>query len=271
MMIKAIAIDMDGTFLDPEQKFDYTYYMKIKDRLDKHNIQLVFASGNQMKQIRNHFNHPINVVAENGTYIGVQDEVIHIDTMSKQQIHAILDILECYCGFAIVICGTKNAYITQKDQEMMSILSQGFSTILYADNLREIKEEVLKITLLLKPNFDNSLFNSLMSDLAAIAQPTTSGFGYIDIMKRGINKASGLAILNQRWHLSFDDWAAFGDSNNDLQMLRSVCYSFAMKNANEEVKAIAKQTLAYSNAENGVLRTIEKLLDEIDRELDEFN
>lgn len=56
-----------------------------------------------------------------------------------------------------------------------------------------------------------------------------------------------------------EEVAAFGDSGNDLEMLKHAGYSYAMGNGQPEVKAIAKEIIS-SNDENGVLLKIEELL-----------
>ena len=51
----------------------------------------------------------------------------------------------------------------------------------------------------------------------------------------------------------------FGDGLNDLELMAAGTFSFAMSNAFEEVKAAAA-FVTKSNDENGVLKTIERLL-----------
>ena len=54
---------------------------------------------------------------------------------------------------------------------------------------------------------------------------------------------------------------AFGDSENDLEMLELAGYSFAMENGEEKVKRMAKY-IAPSNDEAGVLQVLEQYLKE---------
>ena len=52
---------------------------------------------------------------------------------------------------------------------------------------------------------------------------------------------------------------AFGDYLNDYEMMQEAEYSFAMANAHEELKKVAKYR-APSNNENGVVDTIKRFL-----------
>ena len=52
---------------------------------------------------------------------------------------------------------------------------------------------------------------------------------------------------------------AFGDSGNDVEMLRQSGFSFAMANAKPHIKAVARFEAQHNNDE-GVLNVIEKVL-----------
>ena len=54
-MIKAIAVDMDGTFLDSNKQFDRNRFETIfKELIDK-NIKFIAASGNQFAKLKSIF------------------------------------------------------------------------------------------------------------------------------------------------------------------------------------------------------------------------
>lgn len=94
--------------------------------------------------------------------------------------------------------------------------------------------------------------------LGGKAEPTTSGHGSIDLIVPGCHKASGLKRLAERWGISPEQCAAFGDGRNDIEMLNYCGYSYAMENAPENVKNAARY-VCLSNEEDGVLVTLEKL------------
>lgn len=89
-------------------------------------------------------------------------------------------------------------------------------------------------------------------------EPTTSGHGSIDLIMPGCYKASGLKRLVERFGISPEQCAAFGDGGNDIEMLNDCRHSYAMANAPEDVKNAAKY-LCPSNEENGVLTVLEEI------------
>ena len=74
----------------------------------------------------------------------------------------------------------------------------------------------------------------------------------------GCHKASGLKRLVERWGITPDQCAAFGDGGNDIEMLNYCGHSYAMENASENVKHAAKYVCP-SNEEDGVLVTLDKI------------
>ena len=58
-----------------------------------------------------------------------------------------------------------------------------------------------------------------------------------ELVPAGSSKASGIDRICRELDCTAEDCMAFGDSSNDLSMLRRVKYSIAMGNAPEEVKS----------------------------------
>ncbi|WP_311776005.1 HAD hydrolase family protein [Listeria booriae] len=66
-------------------------------------------------------------------------------------------------------------------------------------------------------------------------------------------------LLGEEWGIKDDEIATFGDSGNDLEMLQHTTHSYAMQNAQENVKHAAN-TIIGSNDSEAVLDTIESFI-----------
>ncbi|AUS78679.1 HAD family phosphatase [Actinoalloteichus sp. AHMU CJ021] len=95
----------------------------------------------------------------------------------------------------------------------------------------------------------------LVSDAVEITYSTDDGL--IDVMRAGVNKASGLSEVADLHGVDRADVVAFGDMPNDIPMLRWAGHGVAMENAHPEVLAVADETTT-SNAEDGVARILER-------------
>lgn len=81
---------------------------------------------------------------------------------------------------------------------------------------------------------------------------------FIELLPLGIDKGPALESIASRYDFLTDNIVSFGDSYNDVSMLRTSGIGVAMANADEEVKAAADM-ITLSNNNDGVAHVIEKL------------
>lgn len=66
-----------------------------------------------------------------------------------------------------------------------------------------------------------------------------SGEVYIDILPKGVSKFTGIVNLCKIINASIKSCIAFGDSGNDIEMLKGVGYGIALENGTKEAKEAA--------------------------------
>lgn len=81
-----------------------------------------------------------------------------------------------------------------------------------------------------------------------------------EIMNRDATKSHAVEVLCAHYGVNRADAVAFGDGPNDIDMLDAVDQSYAMANAEDEVKDAATHVCRWSNVECGVARTLEQLV-----------
>ena len=81
----------------------------------------------------------------------------------------------------------------------------------------------------------------------------------IDMQTKGMNKAVGLEYLSQKLGIKPSEMVAFGDSGNDVGMLKYAGRSYATATALKEAKMAADQIIGSSN-ESTVQKEILRLL-----------
>lgn len=86
------------------------------------------------------------------------------------------------------------------------------------------------------------------------------GDDFLDIHKKGVSKAHALAVLGEKWGILPGEMAAFGNTENDVSMLRFAGASFAVSNAEPEALAAAKEILPRTNDEDAVAYKLKELL-----------
>lgn len=79
----------------------------------------------------------------------------------------------------------------------------------------------------------------------------------LEVMPKGLNKATAVETLCRLWHIPTAKAMAFGDNYNDVEMLQAVGAPFLMANAPEELKAkILSHT--ESNDEDGIVKALQR-------------
>ena len=86
-----------------------------------------------------------------------------------------------------------------------------------------------------------------------------SGRKWIDVMQRGVTKATGIRQVLDAHGIRADEMMAFGDSMNDYEILRMAGISMAMGNARPAIKQIATKVIG-TNADYAVQHELLRLL-----------
>ena len=83
---------------------------------------------------------------------------------------------------------------------------------------------------------------------------------FAEFLNPGINKGTALAALCEHLSIPLASCVAFGDGDNDIEMLSAVGLGVAMHNARTNVKAAAKMVTEFGHHEDGVAIQLEALL-----------
>jgi len=82
---------------------------------------------------------------------------------------------------------------------------------------------------------------------------------FLEIMHERVNKREGLKAVSRQFGIDPESIVAFGDGQNDIEMLQFAGIGVAMDNASDPVKEAA-DSIAPSNNDDGVSRFLEDLL-----------
>lgn len=266
-MIKAIFVDMDGTFLDDNKSYDSARFIKQYEQLKKLGIKFSVASGNQYYQLAYYFPEiaqEISFVAENGALVVNQGTEVSHNKVSAQCVSETIKLLQKQQHIDFVVCGLACAYAPSDSSEaFINTARNHYRRLQQVESFESIDDPIIKFSIKVRPEGDiNTTLTNINQELGKDLNSVTSGFSFIDLMSPGVHKAYGIQQLLNIWEIDAKDCLAMGDSNNDAEMLKFVGHSYAMGNANDTIKSIAKYTTS-SNNEHGVLDVIDEVLNAI--------
>ena len=272
MDIRVIATDMDGTLLDPKGQLDLPRLEKILDKLDQCDIRFVIATGNEvhrMRQLLGHLAERVVLVVANGARIFENNELIQAQTWDDAMVDKALAHFkgrECQDQFVVTAMNggfvKKGTVFTELDKfmtpEMIEKLYQRLNFVDEFDS--SLFGGVLKMSMVVGEERLDSVLQEVNDLFDGRVRAVSSGYGCIDILQDGIHKAWGLVELLKRWNLKPEQIMAFGDSENDIEMLELAGISYAMENAEESVKRVATK-VAPANSQAGVYKVLENWLE----------
>lgn len=86
---------------------------------------------------------------------------------------------------------------------------------------------------------------------------------FAEFLAKGITKGEGVRIMCEHLSLDLKDVVAFGDGDNDQEMLSLVGMGCAMMNARKPAKQAAKIVIQWTNDEEGVARQLKEMFADI--------
>lgn len=258
--IKLVVSDMDGTLLNSNHEVS-PQFLELFKGLKEKGIQFVAASGRQYNSIVDKLEaikDDIIIVAENGAYAVHQDQELFSVSLDQNLRNNMLDTLAPVEDIYPVLCGKRNAYITETGQVFKDVLAQYYTAFTVVPDLKDTQDETLKIAIYHFDSSEKYIYPHVRS-FEGKAQVKVSGTNWVDLSSSTAHKGNALEKLQQKLGITPEQTMVFGDYNNDLEMMELSHYSFAMANAHPNVLKKARYATS-SNDDLGVERVLERLL-----------
>ncbi len=245
--IKIIFFDVDGTLIDIKQKRMTDKMKETLLRLKENNYILALATGRAPITIPDFDGIEFDVyVTFNGSYCYNRQHIIHNKFISQEDVFQILaNAKELKRPISVA---TKDKVVANgSDEDLTQYYSFAKLNLDVIENFDEVlKEDIYQIML----GSEKKEYPILMKNVKN-ARITAWWERAVDIIPADGGKGLGVEKVLEYYHLDKEEALAFGDGNNDLEMLQTVGCGVAMGNASEELKMIA-DTVCPSVAEDGI-------------------
>lgn len=271
-MIQMIATDMDGTLMNERGEIDRERLSAILDQLDQRGIPFVIATGNgysRMAHVLGEIKDRVTLVLANGARVLEKGELIRECTWPEELVQEVLRHLAGREQELHLVVSSLTGGFAKKGTEfplLEQLMTPELATAFYKrmqfvdDLVQEHGEHVLKLSVVTEPENVASFVQEIREEFGERLLPAASGYGAIDILQPEVNKATAIQFLEEHWGVDGGHLMAFGDSQNDVEMLELATYSYAMENADEHARKAARYS-APSHQEGGVYKTIEAYLE----------
>lgn len=247
-----ISFDLDMTLLDHRTYQIPDSAMKAVERL-RRNHRIVIASGRDMD---NYYScsfrdqlEPDGIIHLNGTKVTAGDALVYNHFMDRDLLHELLHFaMEHGLSLGVTIDG-KDYYTCQEAVIAHDRAKWGDVGRRFAD--AEILFSLPVRTLAYIGGEDGAML--LEARFPQVKCPMFAGKVGADVVEKEASKAEGLRRLCAFWGVEMRNTAAFGDSMNDVEIIREAGIGIAMGNSVPELKEEADY-IAPHIREDGVYR-----------------
>lgn len=259
--VRLVVFDMDGTLLTSAGHFP-DGFDELRDLVRARGVTFVPASGRQLATLEHMFPGLVggSFIAENGNIVVHNGEVVSSTVVSADTVERVVRLVREVTEFdlGLVYCGAAGAYIERTDDAFLAEASKYYAKLDVVDDLLQLDDPALKLAIF---DFTSSqaVADALLGDIARDLQVVVSSANWVDIMVPGVHKGLGVRALQDALGVTPAQTVVFGDYLNDLEMISTGDWSFAMSNAHPQMLEEAR-FVAPSNDEFGVVKVLQRLL-----------
>lgn len=234
--IKIIFFDIDGTLIDMNKKEISDKMLEALSQLQKNGIKICVATGRSPMQVPNFPNITFDAcLTYNGSYCFDKQHDIYSNALKKDDVDTIIENAK-KLGRPLSLATKNQLAANGADQDLIEYYGFGGLEIQIAKDFETVakQETIYQIMMGSRKEEYASVMNHVKD--AKIAAWWDRA---IDIIPVSGGKGVGIAKTLAYFHLDQSQAMAFGDGNNDIEMLQAVGMGIAMGNASDELKAIA--------------------------------
>lgn len=245
--IKIIFFDIDGTLIDIERKVISEKMIETLQRLKERNIILCIATGRSPVMVPKFDGVDFDAfITFNGSYSFNQKEVIYKIPIPTEDVHKIIENAATIHR-PVALATTTRTAANGRDKDLVDYYAIAKNKVIVAEDFDQVaEEEVYQIMAgSRKEEYSDMLKN------VEYARITAWWDRAVDIIPADSGKGTAVAKILEYYHLDKSQAMAFGDGNNDLEMLQAVGHGIAMGNGSSELKEIAEDVCGHV-AEDGI-------------------
>lgn len=266
---RAIALDLDGTLLN-SQGVVSAFTIDTLRRISNLGVKIIVASGRMSARIIPHasaLDIQMNIVAYNGaeTLEGQAEtwSILSSQPISPSTRDAVYSLCKVHSVFLNVYSNGKLfGYNSNKNFRYAKIYSaqSGAEYDQFTDRIEDLPQDGIFKLLAIESQANRdklwAAWNPKLSKHCSIAKSNPE---YIEFMGLGVTKAAALKILLHNFNIEADEMLAFGDAENDFEMLSLAGVGIGMANASPGLKRTFTRFSQWTNEEEAVAKELNKI------------
>lgn len=253
-----IALDLDGTLLNHKQEVSLKT-KKVLQYLIAEGHEVMIATGRPPRSSIAFYEEiglRTPMVNFNAAYISHPlDEsfpVFH-SPLNLEIVKGIVQGIESFDLFNVIVEVVDDVYIHSHDEKLIDIFLMGNPQLTIGDIRENLQNHPTAMLIHTNETTYNDIRNHLTYHFSEIIEHRTwaAPWNVIEIIQKGISKGDGVSKVANYLNIARENVLAFGDEDNDLEMLQWAGTGVAMANGIDLVKEVA-DAVTLTNNEDGV-------------------
>jgi len=276
---KAIALDLDGTLLNSDKQISQNTIKILQHIHNEHNVEILLISGRHPRLIAPYADTlGVNcyIVGFNGAQgLSKKDangerEIIFTDAVPTPHLPAIFDfvtqrnlMLNVYLDYVYAVDTQDLRFFTE---HYATLTGASYKYVPSYNNL--LHTQPAKCIILTE---DNDYCDKLMVEAAAHlpylsviksnCHSHEMSQWYVEFLQKGVDKGTALTKWCLAVNLSPSEVIAFGDAENDANLLKVARFGFCMSQGVQSLKETAHGVTEFNNDNDGVVRELQKIFE----------
>lgn len=277
---RAVALDLDGTTLTSQQILALRTIEAIR-RADLAGLQIIIATGRPAPAVQRFVDElalpksipavcfngacALYLQARNSEQVADRREVFFSEALTLEATRQVLKVCHEF-GWCASFCGPLGSSAAPKNAEHEGLLCQfesleGVTQERVADCMELLAAGECPLKVVAMSTNPEACAAQARAALPEQLVHIVAAEMHVEFLSPLANKGHALAKLcDHILGIALQNVIAFGDNNNDQEMLRLVGEGVAMRNAKDAVKAVAKRVSAWTNDDDGVARELDNIL-----------
>ncbi|CAN8139542.1 HMP-PP phosphatase [uncultured Thiomicrorhabdus sp.] len=254
-MIKLVVIDLDGTLLNAEHQLG-AKTIETLQATHAAGYEVMIATGRHFQDVyllAQQLQIPVSLITSNGARVhDCRGQLLYENHIPQQLVEKVIELSSGYSVHRNIYQG--DVWLVEEENKPLLDIhhASGFGY------------QLTDFTHIDPQHIDKFYFNATHEKLQPLEQKLQQALGdqlyitftteiYLEVMNKGVSKATALSQLCQDKGIEASEVIAFGDGFNDVGMLQWVGHPVIMENANPKLKQqVTNANIAKSNAEEGV-------------------
>jgi Cof subfamily protein (haloacid dehalogenase superfamily) len=261
-----IALDLDGTLLKDDKTIS-PFTKDVIKRAQEAGHVVVIATGRPYRASKMYYEElrlTTPIINFNGAFVhhpkndawGVCHSPLQLETIQD-----IIEVSETYRIKNIVAEVMDDVYFHEHDEKLLDIVQLGHPKIEIGDLRQLLKTDPTSVLIHTDEDHADAIQHYLSSVHANVLHHRrwAAPWHIIEIVRSGVHKAFGLQRVADYFQIPQERVIAFGDEDNDFEMIEWAGHGVAMGNAIEPLKRMAND-VTKTNEEDGICLYLKQML-----------